>query len=101
MSQKKGNKKDKHDIATIALVTAIISLIGQIVDLINKLANWVWWRERDLPLRKKYLLYGSSSRYIWNKSKGGENYVWNNNGYYSDYIGYCDGCIVGKSGKEK
>ena len=39
MSQKKGNKKDKHDIATIALVTAIISLIGQIVDLINKLAN--------------------------------------------------------------
>ena len=28
MSQKKGNKKDKHDIATIALVTAIISLIG-------------------------------------------------------------------------
>ena len=39
MSQKKGLKKDKHDIATIALVTAIISLIGQIVDLINKLAN--------------------------------------------------------------
>ena len=39
MSQKKGNKNAKHDIATIALVTAIISLIGQIVDLINKLAN--------------------------------------------------------------
>lgn len=37
MSQKEGNKKDKHDIATIALVTAIISLISQIVDLINKL----------------------------------------------------------------
>lgn len=40
MSRKKGNKKDKHDIATIALVTAIISLIGQIIDLINKLVNW-------------------------------------------------------------
>lgn len=39
MSQKKGNKKDKHDIVTIALVTAIISLISQIVDLINKLTN--------------------------------------------------------------
>ena len=39
MNRKKGNKKDKHDIASIALVTAIISLIGQIIDLINKLIN--------------------------------------------------------------
>ena len=39
MSRKKGNKKDKRDIATIALATAIISLIGQIIDLINKLIN--------------------------------------------------------------
>lgn len=37
MSQKKGNKKDKRDIATIALVTAVISLIDHIIDLISKL----------------------------------------------------------------
>ena len=101
MSQKKGNKKDKHNIATIALVTAIISLIGQIIDLINKLANWVWWRERNLPLRKKYLLCGSLSRYIWNKLKGGEDYVWNNDGCGSNCIRSCYGCTAGKAGKEK
>lgn len=39
MSRNKGNKKGKRDIATIALATAIISLIGQIIDLINKLIN--------------------------------------------------------------
>ena len=39
MSQQEGNKKDKHDIATIALVTAIISLVSQIIDLVNKLMN--------------------------------------------------------------
>ena len=55
MSQKKGNKKDKHDIATIALVTAIISLIGQIVDLIN------WQTEygggREISLLEKNTFY--------------------------------------------
>lgn len=36
---KKGNKKDKHDINTIALVTALINLIIALIDLIKDLIN--------------------------------------------------------------
>ena len=36
---KKGNKKDKYDIETIALVTALINLIIAIIDLIKDLIN--------------------------------------------------------------
>lgn len=36
---KKGNKKDKHDINTIALVTALINLIIALIDLIKELIN--------------------------------------------------------------
>lgn len=36
---KKGKKKDKHDIGTIALVTALINLIVAIIDLIKDLIN--------------------------------------------------------------
>lgn len=36
---KKGNKKDKHDIETIALVTALINLMIAIIDLIKDLIN--------------------------------------------------------------
>jgi hypothetical protein len=36
---KKGNKKDKHDISTIVLVTALINLAIAIIDLIKDLIN--------------------------------------------------------------
>ena len=36
---KKGNKKDKHDINTIALVTALINLVIALIDLIKDLIN--------------------------------------------------------------
>lgn len=36
---KKGNKKDKHDIASIALVTALINLAIAVIDLIKDLIN--------------------------------------------------------------
>lgn len=39
MSKKKGNKKDKHDIASIALVTALINLIIAIIDLVKDLLS--------------------------------------------------------------
>lgn len=39
MSQKKGNKKDKHDIESIALVTALINLAIAVIDLIKDLIN--------------------------------------------------------------
>lgn len=36
---KKGNKKDKHDISTIALATALINLVIALIDLIKDLIN--------------------------------------------------------------
>lgn len=39
MSKKKGNKKDKHDIGSIALVTALINLIIAIIDLVKDLLS--------------------------------------------------------------
>ena len=39
MSKKKGNKKDKHDIESIALVTALINLIIAIIDLVKDLLS--------------------------------------------------------------
>lgn len=36
---KKGKKKDKYDIETIVLVTALINLIVAIIDLIKDLIN--------------------------------------------------------------
>lgn len=36
---KKGNKKDKHDTSTIALVTALINLAIAVVNLIKDLIN--------------------------------------------------------------
>ena len=45
---KKGNKKDKHDINTIALVTALINLVIALIELIKKKKV----RERNLPYEK-------------------------------------------------
>ncbi len=39
MSLRKGNKKDKYDIASIALATAIINLIIAIIDLVKDIMN--------------------------------------------------------------